>query len=261
MASLSSNISNRSNSVITAAVAGNERTRRLRACIAEKISPYLNNYAALGGASSFNPSEGIGIPPPLEMTGAKESAVLATRQDPDAIFTIENFNTNQNDTVLIIGQVCFKFFNKDCDNLLSRINRSRVYIMGGTTPSDFNISMEGVEMLGNGCEIISVATSECPKYNSRTMGLLISKYDKVASDIHNIAVGAFLTSRTATNDGAFYRQFGLANMAKDQEGSGKSVMNFEKSCDKGKTSNKFPQEIKNKMDDIIEHCNTNPNPV
>lgn len=244
-------------SVITAAVAGNERTRRLRACIAQATCPNLDNRFARAGA------EGPGVPPPLEMTGAKEEVVLATGQDPAAILPIEKFVTSSRDTVLIIGQVCFKFFNKQCEPLLSGINGSSVYIMGGTTPFDFNIASEGVEMLnGNNCKIYPVPTSECPKYTYEKWAPLISKYDKVAQDVHNIAVAAFLTSRTATMDGAFYRQFGLADMAQKRDGGkGGAIITFESELAKQvQSSDKFPQEIKDKMNDIIRHCAINENP-
>lgn len=250
-------------SVITAAVAGNESSRRLRACIAQATCPKLDNKAATAGAVAFNPGAGLGVPPPLEMTGAKETVVLATGIDPDSIDTIEKFQTNPNDTVLIIGQVCFEFFNKDCGALLSGIKGSPVYVMGGTTPFDFNIASEGVEMLkSNGCQIYPVPTSECPKYKFvEKWAPLISKYDQVARDVHNIAVAAFLTSRTATNDGAFYRQFGLADMAQNPEEKGGAIITFESVlANKVKSSDKFSQEIKGKMDAIISHCASNENP-
>ncbi len=251
------------NSVITAAVAGNELTRRLRACIAQATCPNLDNKVALEGAVSFNPEEGLGVPPPLEMTGAKETVVLDTGIDPYSIDTVEKFVTKANDTVLIIGQVCFKFFNKDCSSLLSEIKSSPVYVMGGTTPFDFNIASEGVEMLeNNGCQIFPVPTSECPKYKFvEQWAPLISKYDQVARDVHNIAVAAFLTSRTATNDGAFYRQFGLADMAQKSEGKGGAIITFESVlAKKVKSSDKFSQEINDKMNAIISHCDSNKNP-
>ena len=248
-------------SIITAAVAGNERTRRLRACIAQATCPKLDNKAATAGAAA---AAGLGVPPPLEMTGAKETVVLATGIDPDSIDTVEKFVTTPNDTVLIIGQVCFKFFNKDCSSLLSGIKESPVYVMGGTTPFDFNIASEGVEMLkSNGCQIYPVPTSECPKYKFvEQWAPLISKYDQVARDVHNIAVAAFLTSRTATNDGAFYRQFGLADMAQKRDGGkGGAIITFESVlANKVLSSDKFSQEIKGQMDAIISHCDSNKNP-
>jgi hypothetical protein len=254
---MESNVSS-AGSVITAAVAGNERTRRLRACIAQATCPNLDNRFARAGA------EGPGVPPPLEMTGAKEEVVLATGQDPDKQKAIEKFVTSSKDTVLIIGQVCFKFFNKQCEPLLSGINESSVYIMGGTTPFDFNISKEGIDMLnGNNCKIYPVPTSECPKYKFvQQWAPLISKYDKVAQDVHNIAVAAFLTSRTATMDGAFYRQFGLADMAQKRDGgNGGAIITFESVlANEVKLSDKFSQEIKGKMDDIISHCAKHQNP-
>lgn len=256
--------SSSSGSVITAAVAGNERTRKLRAGIAQATSPNLDNRFATAGAVNFNPGAGLGVPPPLEMTGAKERVVVDTGVDLDSINSIEKFKTNPNDTVLIIGQVCFKFFNKDCGSLLSGIKGSPVYVMGGTTPFDFNIASEGVEMLkNNGCQIYAVPTSECPKYKFvQQWAPLISKYDQVARDVHNIAVAAFLTSRTATNDGAFYRQFGLADMAQKRDGGkGGAIITFESVlANKVKSSDKFSQEIKGKMDAIISHCASNENP-
>ena len=62
-------------SVITASVAGDENTRRLRACIAQATCPNLDNRFATAGAVAFNPGAGVGVPPPLEMTGAKKEVV------------------------------------------------------------------------------------------------------------------------------------------------------------------------------------------
>jgi hypothetical protein len=258
--------------VITAAVAGNEETRRLRACIAKATCGNLENYFALEGAVNGS------VPPPLEMTGSKKTVVTDTGVDVKSIEPIDKFETNCCDTVLIIGQVCFKFFNKDCLSLLSGIKNCHVHIMGGTNPMDFNIASEGVEMLKNNrCTIFPVPTSECPKYQFvEQWAPLISNYDKVAQDVHNIAVAAFLTSRTVTNDGAFYRQFGLADMAHAAEtgwiprmrrgwrsrgGRGKAIIKFESTlANKVKSSADFPEDIKYKMDAIIKHCNSNKTP-
>ena len=80
--------SSSSGSVITAAVAGNERTRKLRAGIAQATSPNLDNRFATAGAVNFNPGAGLGVPPPLEMTGAKERDVVDTGVDLDSINSI-----------------------------------------------------------------------------------------------------------------------------------------------------------------------------
>jgi len=73
-------------------------------------------------------------------------------------------------------------------------------------------------------------------------------------------VASFFTSRTATNDGAFYRQFGLADMAK-KVGNGKPLINFEKIIAEGILySEDFPEEVKNKMPEIISQCIANIKP-
>lgn len=246
-------------SVITAAVAGNERTRRLRACIAQATCPNLDNRFAIAGA------EGPGVPPPLEMTGAKAAAVINVvgNELPDNIKPFK-INATSTDTVLIIGQVCFKYFNNECEPLLSGINGSDVYVMGGTEAEDFNISEKGIAMLERkGCTIDRTASKLCPKYEYVEWAPLISKYDTVARDVHNIAVAAFLTSRTATMDGAFYRQFGLAAMARVAEGKGGAIINFESTLAKKVQKTKagqFPQEIKDKMQAIIDYCVNHENP-
>jgi hypothetical protein len=248
--------------VITAAVAGNESTRKLRACLAKSTCPNLSNRAATAGAVAYNLEKGEGVPPPLEMTGQKEVVVLKTGISPESIPLMDKIKSTPNDTVLIIGQVCFKFFNKNCD-LLSEIKGSKVYIMGGTTATDFNITQEGVELLKtNKCEVHTVPSSDCPTYKFvEQWEPLIAKYDEVASDIHIIAVGAFLTSRIATYDGAFYRQFGLANMAKSAGGSGEKIMSFEKNVAvQVNQSDQFPPDIKGKMINIIKYCGRNSNP-
>ena len=265
------------NSVITAAVAGNLETRKLRACIAKATCPYLDNRVATGGAVAFNREKGLGIPPPLEMMGAKkmavEKALLATGMKEEdlerhinSIKPIVKFQTNQNDTVLIIGQVCFKYFNKACKPLLSEINSSSVYVMGGAQGDDFNISNDGIQLLknNNGEENVAIVASEdCPTYRFVDQWKpLLSNYEPIALNIHNVAVAAFLTSRT---DGAFYRQFGLADMAHDQEGKGGVIINFERElAKKVKSSDKFSQkikdQIKDQMDAIISHCDSNENP-
>lgn len=248
-------------SVITAAVAGNESSRRLRAYIAQATCPKLVNMFATAESGRF--------PPPLEMAGAKERVVREALSDPlPSIGTIDKFQTTQNDTVLIIGQVCFKFFNTDCNALLDGINKSTVYVMGGTLEDDFNISTDGIELMEeNGCTVNTTPSTECPMYSFEEQWKpLLSKYDRIAYNMHKVAVAAFLTSRT---DGAFYRQFGLATLAGTQ-GTGKSIMNFESSLARKVSESTFfleafkrlkkADELTDSMNAIIKHCNTYDSP-
>ena len=247
--------------VYTAAVAGNEETRRLRACIAQETCPNLNNSLAIADISE---EKGDALIPPLEMTGAKANAVRNNTPsvNPEEIPSIDKFKPKEIvDTVLIIGQVCFRFFNKQCEPLLSEIKNCPVYIQGGTG-QDFNMAPEGITMLtDNECNITAVNAPDCPRFNFvEQWPTLISNYDKVALEVHSVSVGAFLTSRTATNDGAFYRQFGLASMALENDnGKGVSIMNFEsKLANKVKSSNDF--NMVDQMNQIISYCETNNNP-
>ena len=263
----SSNAAKPKGEVITAAVAGNEATRRLRACIANATCPNLVNKFATAGAVAFNPKMGLGVPLALEITGAKEKAILKTGEDPEKIDSVDKFRPTSEDTVLIIGQVCGANINKDCEPLLGEIKDCTVYSQGGTNASDFNISSTGTAMLSNnGCKYTPVGRAECPVFDFvNKWRPLISKYADVAKDVHYVGVGGFLTSRTATKDGAFYRQFGLEAMANDAvgAGNGKVIMDFESGlAKKVRESTDFSEAegITDKMGAIISYCDKNANP-
>jgi len=194
-----------SNKIITYGVAGSVSTRKLRAAVAELLFPRTDNWlnkATTGGAKQT-------FPLPLEMTGVKENVVKAAGAKPDNIEEVIGITSTENDQVLIIGQCCFKFFNTDCSPLLKDSYSSSVHSMGGSNPTDFNVTQDALSNYKNSKTI--TPSSECPLYTFPKWKEIIDHYPAVIKDIHNIAVGAFFTSRTATNDGAFYRQFDLAN--------------------------------------------------
>lgn len=242
--------------IYVGSVAGSLESRRLRAAVVDLTCPNLVKNFACSLNSEGGPSKTPKFfPGPIQMT-TKEDIVRGNGGKPDEMRIIERFDTNKNDTVLIIGQVCYAYFNTDC-SLLNGIRDSKVYSQGGTTPKDFNISPDGVKVLVEECgaSLVAIGTDECPRFDFNSKWVpLIAKYQQVAREIHGASVGAFLTSRTATMDGAFYRQFGLSG------GHGDLVMKFEKKvAEKVKVTPAFAS-IAKKMDEIISHCDKNPNP-
>ena len=73
----------------------------------------------------------------------------------------ESIESYKNDTLLIIRQVCLKFFNTNFEPLSSKSSSSKTCIMGGTTSLDFNITTEGAKMYTNK---IAIASDSCPAY-------------------------------------------------------------------------------------------------
>ena len=235
--------------VITYAVAGDGNTRNLRARVVQKTCPKLDNRVATAG---------VGVHLPFEMRGAKKKAVINNTEgiDVNSIDSIEKIETEPGDTVLIIGQVS-TYVKRDDTSLLSGIKESPVYVMGGTNDDDFNISTAGITALKETkCKIKPTASIECPMYKWSEWETLLSKYEAVAIDIHNIAVAAFLTSR---RDGAFYRQFGLAKLAADDNNQGTSIMKFElnlatKIQELAQDSKIFHRNLIVPMNKIIAYC-------